>query len=113
MLKFKHLFLKSKQIVTIVSDLDRENLTLSCQFTICNPKDRYVRKEGNAIAFDRLQKDPIIIKISETDKIEHNWLTWLTLSAILSKIIFEDLNYSAFYLLVDKYRFYKKCALLK
>lgn len=111
-MKYKHLFLTSGQTVTIVSDLDQDKSILTCQFAICSSKDKYIRKEGNAIALDRLQKDPIFISITENDNIEHNWLTWLTLSGILSKIVFSDQNYSVFYPLIHEFRFYQKRALI-
>lgn len=82
-LKYQHFTLNKKNILTLCSSLDRENLILTLGFTVFNKNDkRYTKKEGNAIAKQRMIDYPIFLDISTDEFVFHEFLSWVSLERI-------------------------------
>lgn len=90
-IKFKHIRYTSS-ILTICSRWEPEHRRLTVGYAICQPKDRFVKKIGNALAQERCEQQLLQAIIPDYFPIIYQTLDWVSANLIARDCINSQFN---------------------
>lgn len=83
-MRFRHHFLMNGSILTVCTSLNHETREVKAGWSLFNPNDdHWIRKFGNSIALNRLEKFPLKITLSEDEPILCDYISHRVLMLIL------------------------------
>lgn len=84
-----------RRIMSIARIFDKNSREVRFSYSICSPKDIFMKKKAHLICMGRLEKDPYIHTVGEDDSIIESIFNRLAVEAkeaLAKKIVLDEMN---------------------